>query len=192
MDTTHQDAYSQHAREIQPVVQPDTNNVSSTDADQAVRLMAQLFQAQQAGNLADVTSQLQGPQAQQLMQILQLVKTIGQPTGAGQDTSSAHPDTASDSELDSTQSGTDSESVTTDASDHRRRRRARHHRLGPDQAQQLLEESGKDVIVVDEHIETEGLETVHMTTEWDKHLEHEEATWPTRFPLIHQAPCGAN
>ncbi len=45
----------------------------------------------------------------------------------------------------------------------------------------MLEESGKDVIAINEHIETEGLETVHMTTDWDKHIEHEEGSWPTRF-----------
>ncbi len=184
MDTTHQDAYSQHTGKTQPVVQPDTNNILSTDADQAVRLMAQLFQAQQPGNLADVTSQLQGPQAQQLMQILQLAKTIDPPSGAGQDTSSAHPDTASDSEPDSTaQSGTDSESVTTDASDHHRRRRASRNRLAPSQAQQMLEQSDKDVIIIDEQMETVELETVRLTPGWERELEHEEASWPTRFPV---------
>ncbi len=146
--------------------------------------MAQLFQAQQAGNLADVTSQLQGSQAQQLMQILQLAKTIDQPTGAGQGNFSVRPDTGPDSDPDSTtQSGSDSESVKTGASDHNRRRLASRHSLAPSQAQQLLEESDKDVIIIDELVETDGLETVHMTPDWDKRLEHEEATWPTRFPL---------
>ena len=145
--------------------------------------MDQLFQAHQAGNLADLTSQLRGPQAQQLMQILQIAREVGQPTGAGPDTSSAHQDTATDSELDSTaQSGSDSESVTTDASDQHRRRQARHNRLALDQAQCLLEESENDVIVLDEQVENETLKTVRVTTNWDKHLEHEEATWPTRFP----------
>ncbi len=184
MDTTLQDAYSQHAGETQPIVQPVTGNLSSTDADQAARLMAQLFQAQQAGNLADVTSQLQWPQAQQLIQILQLAKEVSQPTRADQDTSSAHPDTATDSEVDSTaQSGSDSESVTTDASEHHRCSRARRNHLAPEQAQQLFEQSDKDVIVINEQVETEGLETVRMTTEWERDLEHEEASWPTRFPV---------
>ena len=183
MDTTHQDAYSQHTDENRPVVQPELNNLSSTDADQAVQLMAQLFQAQQAGNLADVTSQLHGQQAQQLMQLLQLAKVVGQPTGAGQGTSSAHPDTDTDSDPDSTtQSGSDSESVNTNASEHRRHNPARQRRLAASQAQKLLEESDKDVIVLEEQIETDELETVHVTTDWDKHLEHEEATWPTPFP----------
>ncbi len=183
MDTTHQSAYTQHADGNPPVVQPDLNNLSSTDTDQAVQLMAQLFQAQQAGNLADVTSQLHGPQAQQLMQILQLAQAVGQPTGAGQGTSSAHPDTATDSDPDSTtQSGSDSKSVNTDASEPNRHRQARHHRLAPDQAQQLLEESENDVIILSEQVETEGLETVHMTTGWDSHVEQEEASWPTSFP----------
>ncbi len=52
MDTTHQNAYTQRADENQPAVQPDLNTLSSMDADQAVQRMAQLFQAQQAGNLA--------------------------------------------------------------------------------------------------------------------------------------------
>ena len=45
MDTTHQSAYTQHTDENRPDVQPDSNNISSTDADQAVQLMAQLFLA---------------------------------------------------------------------------------------------------------------------------------------------------
>ncbi len=183
MDTTNQDAYSQHTEEIQPVVQPEANNLPRTDADQAVRLMAQLFQAQQAGNVADLTSQLHGQQAQQLMQILQLAREVGQPTGAGQGNFSVRPDTGTDFEPDSTtQSGSDSESVHTDASEHHRRRLASRRRLAPAQAQQLLEESDRDVIVIDERIETEGLETVHLTTGWDKDFEREEASWPTRFP----------
>ncbi len=119
------------------------------------------------------------------MQILQLAKAVGQPTGAGQGNSSAQPDTDSDSAPDSiTQSGSDSESVTTDASEHRRRISARRHHLAPSQAQRLLEESDKDVIILDGHVENEGLETVHMTTDWDKHLvEQEEASSPTLFPV---------
>ena len=137
MDTTHQDAYSQHDENTGSMVQPETNNISSTDADQAVRLMTQLFQAQQAGNLADVTSQLQGPQAQQLTQIVQLAKAVSQPTRADPDTSSAHPDTGTDSDVDSTmESGSESESVTTDASGPNRRRPATRNRLAPSQAQQ--------------------------------------------------------
>ncbi len=46
----------------------------------------------------------------------------------------------------------------------------------------MLEESDKDVIVLEEHVETEGLETVRMTTDWDRHVEQEEASWPTHFP----------
>ena len=172
MDVTHQDAYSQHAGETQPVVQPEASNLPSTDADQAARLMAQLFQAQQAGNLADLTSQLRGQQAQQLMQILQIAREVGQPTGAGQGNFSVRPDTGTDSEPDSTtQSGSDSESVKTDASEPHRCRQARRHRLAPDQAQRLLEESENDVIVLNEQVETEGLKTVHMTTDWDKDFE---------------------
>ncbi len=89
MDTTHKDAYTQHVDGNRSVVQPESKNLSSMDADQAVQLMDQLFQAQHAGNLADVTSQLHEPQAQQLMQILQLAQAVGQPTGAGQGNSSA-------------------------------------------------------------------------------------------------------
>ncbi len=42
--------------------------------------------------------------------------------------------------------------------------------------------AGNDVIVLDEQIETEELETVCMPTSWDSHVEQEEASWPTRFP----------
>ncbi len=101
MDTTHQSAYTQHTDNTGPVVQPETNNSSSTEAGQAAQLMAQLFQAQQAGSLADLTSQVRGHQAQQLMQILQIAKEVSQPSGAGQDNSSVTPDTATDSELNS-------------------------------------------------------------------------------------------
>ncbi len=165
MDTTHQNAYTQHADENRPVVQPDPNNLSSMDADQAVQLMAQLFQAQQARNLADVTSQLHGPQAAQLIQLLQLAEAVGKPTGVDQSNSSAQQDTATDSEPDSSsQLGSDSESVTTDASGREGHTSARRHRLAASLAQKLLEESDKDVIVLHKHVETEGLETVHMTT----------------------------
>ncbi len=150
MDTTHQDAYTQHADENRPVVQPDSDNLSSTDVGQTVQLMAQIFQAQQAGNLADVNSHLHRPQAAQLIKLLQLAEAVGKPTGAGQGTSSAQPDTAMDSKPDSTtQSGSDSESVNTDVSEHRRRTLARRHHLAASQAQRLLEESDKEVIVLD-------------------------------------------
>ncbi len=66
MDTTHQSAYTQHSEGSPSGVQPGPSKVSSPDADQALQLMGQLFRAHQAGNLADVTSQLQGPQAEQL------------------------------------------------------------------------------------------------------------------------------
>ncbi len=184
MDTTHQDAYSQHTENTKPVVQPETNNLSSTDAGQTARLMDQLFQAQRAGTLADLTSQLHGQQAEQLMKILQLAREVGQPTGTEQDNSSVLPDTGTDSDPDSSiHSGTDSEGVTTDASDPNRRRSATRHRLAPAQAQQMLEQSDRDVIVIDEQVEVTELETIHLTTGWGKGLEQEEANWPTRFPV---------
>ena len=80
MDTTHQSAYTQHDQDTGSAVQPETDNSSSTDAVQTAQLMAQLMQAQQAGTLADLTSQLRGSQAQQLMRILQL---SGEPTNSG-------------------------------------------------------------------------------------------------------------
>ena len=184
MDTTHQSAYTQHAANTGSVVQPGTDNVSSTDADQAVRLMTQLFQAQQAGNLADVTSQLQGAQAQQLTQILQLAKAVGQPTRVDPDTSSAHLDTATDSDADSTmESDSGSESVTTDASDQNRRRKATRKRIASSQAQQLLDQSGNDVILIDEQVETEGLDNIRLIQGWDTDFKLEEQSWPTRFPI---------
>ncbi len=184
MDTTHQSAYTQHVDGTGSVVQPETNNVASTAADQAVRLMTQLFQAQQAGTLDDVTGQLQGAQADQLEQILQLAKAVSRPSRADPDTSSAHPDTVTDSESDSVmESVSGSESVNTDASDPNRRKRANRKRLAPDQAQQMLEQSGKDVIIIDEQVETEELEKVSLRREWEDGLKLEEESWPTRFPI---------
>ncbi len=156
MDTTHQNAYTQHGEGSQSAVQSGPGNLSSPDADRALQLMGQLFQAHQAGNLADVTSQLQGPQADQLRQLMQLAQAVAQPTEAGQGKSSAPPDTGTDSDPDSTSlSGSDSESVHTDASVHRGRRPARRERLAASWAQQLLENSDKDVIILDEYVETE-------------------------------------
>ncbi len=184
MDTTHQSACTQHTDDTGSVVQTETNNVSSTDEDHAVRLMAQLFQAQQARTLADVTSQLQGAQAQQLTQLFQLAKAVSQPPRADLDTSSAHPDTGKDSDADSTmESANGSESVKTDASDPNRRRRANRTRLAPSQAQQLLEQSGNDVLLLSEQVETEGLENIRLTRGWEEGLKLEEESWPTRFPV---------
>ncbi len=137
--------------------------------------MAQLFQAQQAGSLADLTSQLRGQQAQQLMQILQIAREVGQPILADKGNSSAHPDTDTDSAPDSTmQSESESESTQTDASGSNRRRMATRHRIAPDQAQQMLEQSDKDIIVIDEQVELHGLETVRLTTGWKEVLKQEE------------------
>ncbi len=182
-DTTHQNAYTQHGDGNPPVAQPDPNNQSSTGTDQAMQLMAQLLQAQQAGNLADVTGQLHGSQAEQLVQLLQLAKAVANPTGAARGNSSAQPDTATDSAPDSSsQSGSDSESIITDASGHEGRTSARRHHLAASQAQRLLEESDKDVIILDQHVETEGFETVNMIHEWGECVKQEEEGWPTRFP----------
>ncbi len=41
---------------------------------------------------------------------------------------------------------------------------ATRHRLAPSQAQQMLEQSDKDVIVIDKQVEITGLETIHLTT----------------------------
>ena len=41
MDTTHQSAYTQHTEDTGSVVQPETSNLSSMDADQTAQLMAQ-------------------------------------------------------------------------------------------------------------------------------------------------------
>ena len=183
MDTTHQNEYNQHDDGNPPTAQPDPNNLSSSDTESAMQLMTQLIQAQQAGNLADVTSQLHGPHAKQLVQLLQLAKAAANPTGAERGNPPTRPDTATDSEPDSTsQSGSDSESVTTDVSGHPGRSTARRTRLAASHVQQMLDQNDKDVILIDEQVETEGLETVHMTTEWDKCVEREEASWPTRFP----------
>ncbi len=46
----------------------------------------------------------------------------------------------------------------------------------------MLEESDKDVIFLDEYVEIEGLETVHLTPEWGECVEHVEEGWPARFP----------
>ncbi len=117
------------------------------------------------------------------MQLLQLAQAVANPTGAEQGNPSAQPDTATDSASDSSSSSDDdSESVTADASGHEGRTSARRRHLAASQAQNLLKESDKDVIVLDEHVETEGLETVHMTTEWGQCVEQEEEGWPTHFP----------
>ncbi len=183
MDTTHQNAYTQHDDGNPPVAQPDPSNPMSTGTDQAVQLMTQLIQAQQARNLADITSQLQGPQAEQVMLVLQLAKAAATPTGAGRGNPPAQPDTATDTDPNSTsQSGSDSEGVTTDASEQRGRTGARRHCLAASQAQQLLEESDRDVIILEEHVETAELETIRITPQWGACVDEEEADWPNRFP----------
>ncbi len=55
--------------------------------------------------------------------------------------------------------------------------------LPPSQAQQLLNQSGKDVILIEEHVETEGLENTRLTRGWEADLKLEEESWPTRFPI---------
>ncbi len=135
MDTTHQNEYTQHDDGNPPIAPPDPSNQSSTGMDQAMQLMAQLLQAQQAGNLADVTGQLHGPQAEQLVKLLQLAKAVANPNGAERGNPSAQTDTATDSAPDSSsQSGSDSESVTTDASGLEGCASARRHRLAASQA----------------------------------------------------------
>ncbi len=82
MDTTHQNAYTQHDDGNPPVAKPGPSNQPSMGTDQTMQLVAQLLQAQQAGNLADVTDQLHGPQAEQLVQLLQLAKAVANPASA--------------------------------------------------------------------------------------------------------------
>ncbi len=47
----------------------------------------------------------------------------------------------------------------------------------------MLEESGNDVIIIDEEVETEGLDNIRLTREWEADFKREEESWPTRFPV---------
>ncbi len=92
---------------------------------------------------------------------------MADPTGAERDHPPAQVETGTDSDLDSTShSGRDSEGATTAASGHEGRSSARCQHLATSQVQKLLEQSDKDVIVIDEQVGTDGLETVHLKTSW--------------------------
>ncbi len=166
MDLTHQDAYKRDD-ENPPAAQPDLNKKSSTGMDPTMQLVAQLQQAQKAGTLADVTNQLHWPQAEQLAELLQLTKSVADPTSAEWGHPYAQNDTGTDSEQESTsQSGGDTESVNTESSSQEGRSSARRRRLASSQVQKLLEQGDKDVIVIDEQVDTDGLKTVHLTPSW--------------------------
>ncbi len=175
MDTTHQSAYTQHGEGSPSIVQPSPSKLSSPGADQALQLMGQLFRAHQAGNLADVTSQLQGPQADQLRQLMQLAQAVARPLEGGQGKTSEQPESGTDSNPESAEdSGSESDSVRTDASGNK----------GCKSDQQQLEDSGPDVITIDEQLGSDGLDTGH-TVLWGSQAELEEpseADWATRFP----------
>ena len=177
MDTTHQSAYTQHSEGSPSVVQPGPSKLSSPDADQALQLMGQLFRAHQTGTLADVTSQLQGPQADQLRQLMQLAQAVARPLEGGQGKTSEQPESGTDSNPESAEdSGSESDSVRTDASGNK----------GCKSDQQQLEDSGPDVIIVDEQLGPDGLDPGH-TVLWGSQAELEgepnEADWATRFPI---------
>ena len=50
----------------------------------------------------------------------------------------------------------------------------------------MLEQSGKDVIIIDEQVDTDGLDTVHLTTSWGECAKQEEAGWATCSPAQKQ------
>ena len=43
--------------------------------------------------------------------------------------------------------------------------------------------SGQDVIILDEQVDTVGLENIRLTRGWEEGLKQDEESWPTRFPL---------
>ncbi len=45
----------------------------------------------------------------------------------------------------------------------------------------MLEQSSKDVIIIDEQVDTDGLDTVHLTTSWGECVEQTEVDWAARF-----------
>ncbi len=140
--------------------------------------------------MADVTNQLHGAQAEQLAELLKLTKAVADPTGAEPDRPSARVETGTDSELDSTsQSGSDSESANTEASFQEGRSLARRQCLASSQVQNLLEQTDKDVILIEEQVDTDGLDTVHLTTSWGGCIEHVEADWAT-LPGSHSSNLG--
>ncbi len=171
MDTTHQSAYTQKSEGTPSGPQPGPSKLSSPDAE----LMGQLFRAHQAGTLADVTSQLQGPQAEQLQQLMQLAQAVAQPTGAGQGKTLKQPETGPDSQPESDGgSESESDSVRTDASGSQGCKSA-----------QPLEDSDQDVIILDEQQVAEGF-GLGQTVLWGTQAKPEqptEAEWATRFPI---------
>ncbi len=175
MDTTHQSAYKQEGEGTPTGSQLGPSKLSSLEADQALQLMSQLFHAHKAGTLADVTSQLHGPQVEQLQQLMQLAQAVANPTGAGQEKTLKQPETDPNPRPESIDgSGSESESVRTEASGSHGCKSA-----------QPVEESDQDVIIIDEQEVAEGLVSGH-TVLWGGQAEPEqptEAEWATRFPI---------
>ncbi len=180
MDTTHQNAYTQHDDGNQPVAQPNLNIQSSTGTEPTIQLVAQLLQAQQAGNLADVTSQLHGAQAEQLAEIIKLAWAVSNPSGAEQERPSAQLETGTDTDPDSS-SNSESESAgaNTEASGQEGCSSARRQSHASPRIQQMLDQDDNDIILIDEHVDVTGLNTIRLTTTWGDVLSKQKQTGRT-------------